>query len=307
MKKFKKVYIEITNVCNLNCSFCPKHKRIPKIMNSSEFEKILQITHNRGDNFYLHLMGEPTSHPEFKEILNICNKYNIKVNVTTNGTLLDKAGNILIENQVRSVNISLHSFEANNLNISLQKYLDNIINFCKKAIGQKTIVELRLWTMSLESIKNKSGLNYEIVEYLNKNLNPDIDMFKQLEETFFSMTNNRKKNFRINQNIYLGMAEQFSWPSIKNSPNEVCPGFCYGLRNQIAILSDGTVVPCCLDSEGNIPLGNIFNEDFDDIINNSRSKSIYNGFTNQKAVESLCQSCGYMKKYMKNKYNNPIK
>ena len=307
MKKFKKVYIEITNVCNLNCSFCPKHKRIPKIMNSSEFEKILQITHNRGDNFYLHLMGEPTSHTEFKEILNICNKYNIKVNVTTNGTLLDKAGNILIENQVRSVNISLHSFEANNLNISLQKYLDNIINFCKKAIGQKTIVELRLWTMSLESIKNKSGLNYEIVEYLNKNLNPDIDMFKQLEETFFSMTNNRKKNFRINQNIYLGMAEQFSWPSIKNSPNEVCPGFCYGLRNQIAILSDGTVVPCCLDSEGNIPLGNIFNEDFDDIINNSRSKSIYNGFTNQKAVESLCQSCGYMKKYMKNKYNNPIK
>lgn len=307
MKKFKKVYVEITNVCNLNCSFCPKHKRIPKIMNSSEFEKILQITHNRGDNFYLHLMGEPTSHPEFKEILDICNKYNIKVNVTTNGTLLDKAGNILIENQVRSVNISLHSFEANTLNVSLQNYLDNIINFCKKAIGQKTIVELRLWTMSLESIKNKSGLNYEIVEYLNKNLNPDIDMFKQLEETFFSMTNNRKKNFRINQNIYLGMAEQFSWPSIENSPNEVCPGFCYGLRNQIAILSDGTVVPCCLDSEGNIPLGNIFNEDFDDIINNSRSKSIYNGFTNQKAVEPLCQSCGYMKKYMKNKYNNPIK
>ncbi len=307
MKKFKKIYIEITNICNLNCSFCPKHKRTPKIMSPSEFEKILQITHNRGDNFYLHLMGEPTSHPEFKEILNICNKYNIKINITTNGTLLNNVDNLLLESNLRSVNISLHSFEANNLNISLQDYLDNIISFCKKAIGQNTVVELRLWTMSIESIKNKDSINHKIVEYINKNLNPNIDMFKKLEETFFYMTNNRKKNFKIYENIFLGMSEQFSWPSIQNSPNKVCSGFCYGLRNQIAILSDGTVVPCCLDSDGNIPLGNIFKEDFDSIINSSRSKNIYNGFTNQKAVEPLCQSCGYMKKYMEIKYNNSVK
>ncbi len=303
MKKFKKIYIEITNVCNLSCSFCPKHKRQPKSVSAKEFEYIIKKLYNRGDNFYLHLMGEPTSHKEFDKIISICNKYGVKTNITTNGTLLQKCGDTIIDNNVKSVNISLHSFEANNLTISLQNYLDNIVEFCKKAIGHKTSVELRLWTMSLESINNPESLNHQIVKYLNDNINPDIDMFSQLTETFFNMTNNRKKNFRIKENIYLGMAEQFSWPSIENSPNKVCKGFCYGLRNQIAVLSDGTIVPCCLDSDGNIPLGNIFNQDFDEIINSQRSKNIYDGFTNQKAIEPLCQSCGYMKKYMKIKHD----
>ena len=115
------------------------------------------------------------------------------------------------------------------------------------------------------------------------------------------MEKNRKKNFRLKDNIFLGMSERFEWPCIENAPEEICKGFCYGLRNQIAILADGAIVPCCLDSDGNIPLGNIFESKLQDVIQNERSRAIYDGFTNQKAVEPLCRSCGYMKKYFLNR------
>lgn len=299
MKKFKKVYIEITNICNLNCSFCPKHKRQPKEMSAENFEYVLGQTHDIGQNFYLHLMGEPTSHTQFGEILDICQNFGIRPNITTNGTLLGRCGDVILQKDVRSVCISLHSFEANNLNTSLHNYLSGITNFCQKTLGGNTTVELRLWNMSRDSLADQTSLNYQIVQFLKSELDLDIDIFSQIEQTFFSMEKNRKKNFRLKENIFLGMAEQFAWPDISLSPNAVCKGFCYGLRNQIAVLSDGTVVPCCLDSDGNIPLGNIFSDDIESIINSPRAVTMYNGFTNHTAVEPLCQSCGYMKKYLK--------
>ena len=250
-----------------------------------------------GENFYLHLMGEPTSHPQFAQILDICNEFDIRPNITTNGTLLGKTGDEILQRDVRNVSISLHSFEANSLTVPLQKYLADITDFCKKAMGGKTVVELRLWNMNRESIKDKTGLNFAILKFLNEHLQPETDIFTNLENTFFSMENNRKKNFRIKENIFLGMAEQFFWPCIEQSPGKACRGFCYGLRNQVAILSDGTVVPCCLDSDGNIPLGNIFDSKLQNVISSDRAKALYDGFTNQKAVGPLCQNCGYMKKY----------
>ncbi|MBR2028723.1 MAG: radical SAM protein [Oscillospiraceae bacterium] len=298
MKKYKKVYIEITNICNLNCTFCPGHKRQLKEMSAENFETVLSRTHHIGENFYLHLMGEPTAHSEFAEILDICSSYGIRPNITTNGTLLGKKADIILQKDVRNVSISLHSFEANDLNKSLENYLGDITDFCRKALGSRTVVELRLWNMSRESLADPNSFNFKITEFLRENLDLGSEIYDRINETFFAMEGNRKKNFRLKENIFLGMSEQFSWPSIENSPNEICKGFCYGLRNQIAVLADGTVVPCCLDADGNMPLGNIFEDEIENIINSKRAKNIYDGFTNHKAVESLCQSCGYMKKYL---------
>ena len=92
------------------------------------------------------------------------------------------------------------------------------------------------------------------------------------------------------------MAQKFEWP---NDKREAAKGetFCYGLRDQVGILVDGTVVPCCLDGEGQIALGNLFNQPFEEIITSERSKRIYDGFSNRQAVEKLCQSCTYAKRY----------
>lgn len=298
MKKFKKIYIEITNRCNLSCSFCPKHKRELRAMTAEEFEAVLDKVHKHGENFYLHLMGEPLGHPQFEQILQLCSRYGVKTNITTNGTLLKRTADTIVNAEVRSVCVSLHSFEANDLNVSLHSYLADITSFCKKALGHKTAVELRLWNMSRQSLQDKDNLNFKIVDFIKKELQTDCDVEALIENTFFAMEKNRKKNFRLKDNIFLGMAEQFAWPDITQSPNAVCKGFCYGLRNQIAILADGTVVPCCLDSDGNMPLGNIFESSLEEIYLSPRSQAIYNGFTNMKAVDPLCQSCGYMKKYM---------
>lgn len=301
MKKYKKIYIEITNICNLNCTFCPGHKRPLSEMSAKNFEKAVNMLCSMGENFYLHIMGEPTSHSEFSKILDICSKYKIQTNITTNGTLLSKCGDMLLEKQVRNVSISLHSFEANKINRSLQSYLDDVLDFCKKALGKKTIIELRLWNMSKSSLSDSDSFNRKIIDYIKESLALDFDIYSQLDKILFSMEGNRKKNTQLKENIFLGMSEQFAWPSLDLSPNSVCKGFCYGLRNQIAVLCDGTVVPCCLDSQGDMALGNIFNDSIQNILNSDRAKKIYNGFTNHKAVEPLCQSCGYMKKYLKYK------
>ncbi len=303
MKKFKKIYIEITNQCNLNCSFCPKTGRPAKIMYLNEFKKVIEKTKNQGDNFYLHVMGEPTSHPQFREILEFCKDNDVKVNITTNGTLLHKVGECIIDNKVRMVSISLHSFEANVINSSMKSYLDKIMEFCKESIGSGIVVELRLWNFDKDSIYDKNKLNGQIIDYIKNNLELDFDFEKAISDKFEEMnnSNSRKFNIKLKDQIYLGMAQHFDWPDI-NKKERFERGFCYGLRNQISILSNGDVVPCCLDSDGNMVLGNIFEKSLQDIFECKRATSIYTGFTNNIVVEPLCQTCGYMMmNYKKNK------
>ena len=268
-------------------------------MSVEEFTHIINTTKAQGENFYFHVMGEPTAHPHFADFLKIAKDNAVKVNITTNGTLLDRVGDAVIENTPRSVSVSMHSFEANSLNKDMIAYLDKIMDFCRKSIGSGITVELRLWNFDRESIYDKNQLNGQIVDYLEEQLSLDFDLRNAINAKFDEMetSNSRKFNFRLKDRIFLGMAQHFEWPDI-NKAERYCDGFCYGLRNQIAILADGTVVPCCLDANGNMPLGNIFKENIEDIVNSPRAKSIYDGFTNHKAVEPLCQSCGYMKKYL---------
>ena len=302
MKKFRKIYIEITNQCNLSCSFCPKTKRKSHFMTVEEFTHIINSTRAQGENFYLHVMGEPTAHPHFADFLKICKDNDVKVNITTNGTLLHRVGDAIVENTVRSVSVSMHSFEANSLNKDMKDYLDKIMDFCKKSIGSGITVELRLWNFDRESIYDKNQLNGQIVDYLESNLELDFDLRQAMTDKFAEMetSNSRKFNFCLKDRIFLGMAQHFDWPDITKE-ERYCDGFCYGLRNQIAILASGDVVPCCLDSEGNIVLGNIHENTLQEIFDGERAQAIYTGFTHRKAVEPLCQTCGYMKMYDKNK------
>ena len=271
-------------------------------MTVEEFTHIINSTKAQGENFYLHVMGEPTAHPHFADFLKICKDNGVKVNITTNGTLLHRVGDAIVENTVRSVSVSMHSFEANSLNKDMKDYLDKIMDFCKKSIGSGITVELRLWNFDRESIYDKNQLNGQIVDYLESNLELDFDLRQAMTDKFAEMetSNSRKFNFRLKDRIFLGMAQHFDWPDITKE-ERYCDGFCYGLRNQIAILASGDVVPCCLDSEGNIVLGNIHQNTLQEIFDGERAQAIYTGFTHRKAVEPLCQTCGYMKMYDKNK------
>lgn len=263
MKKFKKIYVEITNICNLNCSFCSKDNKAKKFLSVSEFETILNKINDYTDYLYLHVKGEPLMHPALDDILKLCNKYNKKVNITTNGTLLSKR-DILIKNKVRQVNISLHNMAYENL-------LD-VLNYSYELAKNNIYVVYRFWVYNdLE----KSTIN-EILKYYDR----------------LDLINDNSNNIKINDYVYINKDEMFIWPSLNNNINNI-KGTYLGLKTHIGILSDGTIIPCCLDSNGIINLGNIFNEDLIDVLNKKRTKKIIEGFNNNKLCEELCRKCGF--------------
>ncbi|MBQ4572945.1 MAG: SPASM domain-containing protein [Clostridia bacterium] len=277
MKRFAKVYIEISNICNLKCSFCPGTTRKPKRMNIDEFKTVLNKIKDYTDYIYFHLLGEPLCHPDLEAFLSLAEEMNFKVIITTNGTLIEKCKDILLKsNSHYKTVISLHSFEANDNKISFEKYLDDCFSYAKSAENKKIVV-LRLWNNG-----GKDSMNDEILNVL---------------ENYFEKPWVEERNgIRIGEKIYIQFGDKFDWPTLENdSINENV--FCYGLRDQIGILADGTVVPCCLDSNGDINLGNIFEKDMKEIINSQKAQNIYNGFSNRIACEELCKRCSFVRKF----------
>ena len=256
-------------------------------MTPTEFEHIAKQVEQLTDNICLHLMGEPLLHPNIEEILKIANIYNLNVNLTTNGTLLKQNLNLFLKNNIRKISISLHSYEANKQILSLENYLQDIFDTCKQINNKtNTIIEFRLWNNS-KKYQAKNTLNNKIIHSINDYFNSNL----QIQDN--------KNNYTINDNIFLCFDNVFEWPiNTTTATKEPCK-FCYGLRTHFGILCDGTVVPCCLDSEGKIALGNIFKNHFNEILSCERANNIYNGFTNRNITEDFCKTCTYAKRFDK--------
>lgn len=289
MKRFKKVYIEITNICNLSCNFCPKTRRKLKFMDEETFTHVLKEVRPYTDYIYFHLMGEPLLNPKIERFLELSAEAGFKVNITTNGTLIKKVKPILYKSKaLRQVNISLHSFEANDVEVDFNEYVDEVLNFAKYCNDNTNIISaLRLWNLDSLQLKGNNDRNNDIFRIIEEKFNLDYDLREKIE---------LDKKAKIKDRIYLHAAEKFSWPS-SDADDIGDKGFCYGLRDQLGILVDGTVVPCCLDSEGNINLGNILKSSLDEILKGERAIKLYNGFSNRIAVEELCRKCGYRRRF----------
>ena len=274
---FSRVYVEITNICNMNCSFCHGHSRDFRVMKQEEFRHILKQLKNHTQYIYYHLMGEPLTHPELPLFLQLAKDNGYKSVITTNGTLLKKLGDDIVSIGVHKVNISVHSFEKGS-NKSFNEYMSDIVEFADKAADKGIIVVLRLWNGGSE------------------NLNDDVIAFfkEHLEGNWTENT----KGITIRKNLYIEYDLRFGWPDIK-ADIQGDEFFCYGLRDHFGILCDGTVVPCCLDSDGIINLGNIFKEDIDNILASTRAKAISEGFSHRKASEELCKRCQYAQRFIK--------
>lgn len=293
MRKFKKVYIEITNICNLKCNFCPSSSlnRTLKFMNEEAFVHVLNEVKQYTDHIYFHLMGEPFLNKNVGKFLDISGEHGLKVNITTNGTLIQKVKEKLLSKKaLRQINISLHSFEANDVSKDLNTYISDIADFVNEANEKSEMIcAIRLWNMDNDELKACNDLNDDILSMLEEKLDLNIRLSEELQHSH---------NIKLKERVYLNMAEKFEWPDMDRDIIDENV-FCYGLRDQIGILVDGTVVPCCLDSEGKIPLGNIFSSSLGEIIDGERAKNIYDGFSRRCAVEELCKRCGYAKRHKK--------
>lgn len=265
---FKKIYVEITNNCNLSCSFCNKISRKREFITIDKFNELLEKLKGYTNYLYFHLMGEPLIHPDINELINIASN-DFKINITTNGYLIDRIKN---NTNIHQINVSLHSFNGK-YNKSLDDYLNDIFETVDNLVVNNTIINYRLWT----NTKYKDMIINRLNQYYNINING---------------------NTKIKDNVYIEFDTEFIWPNLDNNYyNE--DGSCQGLRSHIGILVDGTVVPCCLDTNGVLSLGNVYSQELKDILNQEIVNKMKSGFENNKKVENLCKHCNFYDRIIK--------
>ena len=267
---FKKIYVEITNVCNLNCPFCIGNSRQKEFISEYKFDLLLKKLKGYTKYLYFHLMGEPLLHLNINKLINKASK-NYNINITTNGYFINR---IKDNNNIHQVNISLHSYDEKK-NKTLNEYLNDIYNAVDKLLVTNTIISYRMWT--------------------NNKYNEDI--IKSIENRYNIKING---NTKIKDRLFFEFETEFIWPNLNNG---YCKkdGSCQGLRTHIGILVDGSVVPCCLDYNANLKLGNIYEQDLDEILEQQRVKDMIKGFQNNKKVEEFCQHCNFYDRIMQKK------
>lgn len=282
----ERIYVEIGNICNMNCSFCPGTRRSPRQMSAEEFEIVAKRLSGRAKYVYLHVMGEPLIHRELSKILVSIRENGLRACLTTNGTLIKQRSDELIDRAdvLHKTSISLHSFEANDIPGGLSEYVKNISNYAKRASDAGIYTVLRLWNADSEDRLGKNQKNAEIEALLRKEFPEEWQA--------------RRQGFRLMRNVFLEYAEIFDWPSESRKEPKI-EGRCHGMIDQLAVLADGTVVPCCLDSEGEISLGNIFDSELDEILKSPRAVKMKKGLESGYFTEELCQKCSYARRFAK--------
>jgi radical SAM protein with 4Fe4S-binding SPASM domain len=301
-KRFSRIYIEISNQCNLQCSFCPVVERSKQIMTSHDFETVLAQAAPLSEEVCLHLMGEPLSHPELEKIIEVCTSHGAAINLTTNGTLLsEKTTALLLSPIVRQVNISLQSFINNFPGQSLERYLIKVFDFVKAAIQSRPdlYINLRLWNRS-QAATSADELTHDtltqtifnaIADQLNVQVGP------------LNLNLRRKKSILITGRLYLNFDTRFRWPNMAD-PIRSNFGFCHALSHHIGIHADGTVVPCCLDKEAVLRLGNVFDEPLSQILSGKRAEAMLEGFKRGECVEDLCKKCDFIQRFDRKTFNS---
>jgi radical SAM protein with 4Fe4S-binding SPASM domain len=276
--KFKRIYVEITNQCNLTCDFCAQSKRPKRYMTTAEFQSICEQIRFFTDYIYLHVQGEPLLHPQLQEILHIANSFELKVQLVTNGTLIDeKLDTLLSSTAIRQISISLQSMQTIGYLEDYDKR-NRLFNQMIELSNSDKIIQIRLWNYNDQVFTN--GVN-TCLSFFNINLS-DLKIEKRRYQT------NHK-------NIYFSLDKQFKWPSEPSDQSKI--GTCYGTRSMVGILSDGTLVPCCLDQDGAIALGNVFTTPFAQLMQNKRLLAMRSAFANHVIIEPFCQHCQYRSRF----------
>lgn len=276
----KRAYIEITNICNLRCSFCPGTGRKKEFMPPERFRLLAEKLRGHVKFLYLHVMGEPLLHPRLGEILSIAADLGFRVCLTTNGTLLGERGEaVLTARGVHKVSVSLHSAEGNGME-DMAEYLTAVWDFSRRASEAGIICALRLW--NLGGAEERNG---EILSFLGE----------QVGCRPLSLPQPRQGSWKLGERLYLEQAERFDWPDM--AAPETGTRFCLGLREQIAVLCDGTAAPCCLDHEGDVPLGNLLEQGLEEILDGPRARALVRGFSEGRPSEALCRRCGFATRF----------
>lgn len=292
--KFQKVHIEISNVCNLQCSFCPEVIRAKKLIDLELFEDVVAQVAPITEQIAFHLMGDPLVHPKLAELVEITHKHGARIFFVTNGVLMrERQSELLLHPAFRQVNFSLHSFFDNFPEKDPTEYLERIFAYTERALLERPdlYINYRLW--NLAEARGTTSLNTEMLQRVAERFDSVVPS---------SVDVRKKKSFNLRGRLYLHFDTEFIWPDLK-LPSLGRTGTCLGLSSHFGILADGTVVPCCLDKEGKIALGNVKNLPLDQILTSTRAQAILKGFRERRLVENLCQRCNYIDRFKRGEIN----
>jgi len=286
--KFYRVYIELTNVCGLSCSFCPTKELPNKQMDLVFFESIIKQAKHYTKEIACHVVGDPLTQSNLHEYLDIIHKHGLKAMLTTSGYFLKKhAYDTLFHPCVKQINISLNSFNKNDTSLTFEQYITPVLSLCHEKLEreEELFINLRVW--NLDEIMSEHTFNEILFRKINKNFSTNLvlkDIYKE-----------RPKSIRLASKILVHFDNYFEWPSLKNK--NYGHGTCQGLQSHVAILASGKVVPCCLDCDGIIELGDLHENSFKEIVTSKRASAMISGFKESKAVEELCQKCSYKERF----------
>ncbi len=286
-RKYYKANLEISNLCNLQCSFCPEVVRTKKLIDPDQFRHTIEQVKPFTKVVTLHLMGDPLVHPKLGELVEICAERAMQIYLVTNGLLLrEKETQILLHPCFRQVSFSLHSFPDNFPNRDPGPYLERIFAFTERALQERPslFINYRLW--NLADPRGAEARNREVLARIEARFGvtvPPIDTEIQ-------------KNFKVQSRLFLHFDTEFTWPAL-GLPILHESGTCQGLSSHFGVLVDGTVVPCCLDKEGSIPLGNLHTTPLQSILESPRARKMLEGFRKGKLVEDLCKRCQYIERF----------
>lgn len=263
----KRIYLEITNSCNLNCKFCT-NKKGTNFLSLDKFKEYIPQIKEYTNYIYLHVLGEPLLHKDINSFLDILDEYNMNLQLVTNGLLLDKHLDILNHKCLRKLSISIHSINNLNINDDYFKTIDYIIEN-----NNDKYIELRFY--------DYDNLDNRIKSYLN-----DLKQRYGLKET------GKNNSYKLKDNVYIFTTDLFKWPNI-NDEYTGDIGKCHGLKDQLAILCNGDVTSCCLDTSGINKLGNLNEKSLSQILNSDLYINSLNDLNNNKLSLPLCQHCTY--------------
>ena len=299
----KNLYIEITNACNLRCSFCPssdcKYEAnsgesqgtldtgARTFMSSTLFKRCITSAAEAGiENVYLHVLGEPTLHPGFALFLKEIRTAGLTLTLTTNGTTIARtAHHILNCSAVRQVNFSTHAYAELDRDAA-ENHLHNVLDFCKIALAARPdmYINLRLWNIGDSTA---GDWNSFAISRINETFGTQV-----APGNFCS----RHKSFPVTGRLYIHEDSRFEWPGAASLEKK---GTCHALETHAAILHDGRVVACCLDYSGQITLGNIADQGLAEILDSPTARNIREGFEKHELRHPFCQKCSFCKRFGK--------
>ena len=286
--KFYRIYIELTNICGLRCSFCPS-KEIPnKSMSLEFFELVVKESKKFTNEIACHVVGDPLTLPNLLEYLDVIHKYKMKAVLTTSGYFMKKHSfSTLFHPSVKQINISLNSFNKNDTSFTFEQYMNPILNLCKEKVKRKkeSFINLRMW--NLDEQMSEKDFNSELFKMLNENFDVILELNK--------LNPKEKKSIRLDYKVRLHFDNYFEWPSMQNK--EYGHGTCQGLSSHIGILADGSVIPCCLDHNAVMALGNIKEQKLEDILTSSKVNNMIDGFKIGHCSEEMCLKCSYKERF----------